>query len=466
MKNFLTIIVVLTSIYANAQETNPFSPFEARHWNVVLEYPEMKDVVLQKDITYLEDGNNSLHVDVYTPPNLKPEDKLPAVIFLNGIGDAPNQPKVKSWKIYSSWPRLMATQGFVGISMETDGTNVHGSFDALFNFLSSQGNKYHIDADRLGVYAASANTTQSGNYLMKEHIYKGIKAAVLYYGNMPTVPLRKDLPVWFVVSEGDVRGNAYQSIWNDILKNKAPWTIKMASNLPHAFDAFTDSDEARIVIKETISFWKNHLEPVLQPSWQKAPEREIVESQYWRTDDKTVRLLKDWFLKNPDSKDKAAYELYARSLVNVGNYAEGEVIHKKRLEQIDPTNVFILFDLVIVSHALGKHDQAENYLAQYTKTTPLQRNNYTGLAFNLHRLKKYSDAIRYYDKALAIEPKGTEFYNAACAYTLIDQRDKAFEYLQKAIEIGFASKQQFENDTDLESLKTDARWKALLEKLQ
>ena len=94
---------------------------------------------------------------------------------------------------------------------------------------------------------------------MKANAYKGIKAAVLYYGTAPAAPFRKDLPVLFFIAEGDVRGNAYQAIWADVLKNKAPWTITMGSYLPHAFDALTNNELARTAIKATISFWKNHI---------------------------------------------------------------------------------------------------------------------------------------------------------------------------------------------------------------
>ena len=116
--------------------------------------------------------------------------------------------------------------------------------------------KYNIDTKKLGVYAASANVTESLNYLMGTKVSAGIKAAVLYYGAPATGPFRKDLPVFFVISEGDVRPGAYGGLMNEVLKNNAPWTIKMGTGMPHAFDAFADNDNARKIIEETISFWK------------------------------------------------------------------------------------------------------------------------------------------------------------------------------------------------------------------
>ena len=69
----------------------------------------------------------SLTIDVYTPPDLKTGEKLPAVIFLNAIGDTPNG-KVKHWEIYKSFPRLVAAHGMIGISMEADGDADSGKF--------------------------------------------------------------------------------------------------------------------------------------------------------------------------------------------------------------------------------------------------------------------------------------------------------------------------------------------------
>ncbi|MBK8424679.1 MAG: hypothetical protein IPL27_01300 [Lewinellaceae bacterium] len=67
-----------------------------------------------------------------------------------------------------------------------------------------------------------------------------------------------------VVAESDAGPGVYDQLWKEVLVNHAPWTIKMASNLPHAFDAFSDNDESRRVILETISFWKTTSTPFLR----------------------------------------------------------------------------------------------------------------------------------------------------------------------------------------------------------
>jgi hypothetical protein len=58
------------------------------------------------------------------------------------------------------------------------------------------------------------------------------------------------------------------------------------------------------------------------------------------------------------------------------------------------------------------------------------------------------------------------YYNLACSYALANDSDGAFRFLDKALAFGYNSKPQYENDTDLVSIRNDKRWKVLTAKLQ
>lgn len=463
MKTILSLVFLALTMTALAQENHSFSPFDARHWGVVLDHPDMNKVLVEKEVTYLQDEKGSLHIDLYLPPDRKTGEKYPAVIFLNGIGETAGQAKVKDWAIYSSWPKLMAAHGFIGIAMESDGNRIPESIDGLFKFLANQGQAFSIDVNRLGVYAASANVMPSAAYLMKETAYKGIKAAVLYYGGTPNGPYRKDLPVLFVVSEGDVGRNGYTNLWTEVLKNNAPWSVKMGTGLPHGFDAFEDSDEARIMIKETISFWKNHLDAVPQPAWSPSIPREILSQQYWQHHNQAADLAKQWLDSHPDDED--ALKAYSASLKNANRFAEAEPIFKKRISQ-DPGNVNLLADLTYIMYGLGKSAEAENYMSRAMATGKLNRFHFIVLGRSLYNIKKYKESARYYEEAVKFGKNGVDYYNLACSYALAQEKDKAFLSLSQAIENGFYSKQHFESDSDLDSLKSDSRWISLLKQLK
>jgi tetratricopeptide (TPR) repeat protein len=453
------------ALNVNGQNATPADPdlFDARTWGVVLEDKAMKSVVTRADVVFLKDDKATLTMDLYLPPGIKKGEKRPAIIFMIGIGtNQADQPKPKSWGIYRTWPQLMAARGFVGISMEADGNRPQESFQALFKFLDEQGASFNIDRDRLGVYAASANTNASAVYLMSDKAYKGIKAAVLYYGSAPPSPFRKDLPVLFVIAEGDVNRIGYSGLWTEVLKNRAPWTIKMCSGLPHAFDAFSDNDEARKVVKETISFWKNHLEPVEAPSWPFSLPREALAASYLHDDNKAANLSKQWLDTHPN--DQSALRMYANSLKYASRYDEAEAAFRKL--GVSKDNPFELMNFAHVLYGLGKSDEGATYVAMAEKAGNIPRFQYVILASILYTRKDYRGSAVNYEKALVLQPTGVDYYNLACTYALDNEKDRAFACLNRAIELGATSRQQYEGDTDLVSLHADPRWKVVVEKLR
>src|SRR5687768_16372645 len=145
---FLLLLLTGTAINLDAQAvaSQARSPLDPTNWGVVYDIPETKNVSVKEGVTYFKDAGADLQIDIYSPPGAKNTGKLPAVIFLNAIGDRPES-KIKSWAIYRSWPRLIAAHGMIGISMDADGTRIQDSLKALFAFLAADGAKHGIDVD-------------------------------------------------------------------------------------------------------------------------------------------------------------------------------------------------------------------------------------------------------------------------------------------------------------------------------
>jgi len=57
------------------------------------------------------------------------------------------------------------------------------------------------------------------------------------------------------------------------------------------------------------------------------------------------------------------------------------------------------------------------------------------------------------------------FYNAACLFSLMGDIDRCFECFNRAVEHGFANGAWLENDPDLESLRSDPRYRQLVERI-
>jgi tetratricopeptide (TPR) repeat protein len=70
-------------------------------------------------------------------------------------------------------------------------------------------------------------------------------------------------------------------------------------------------------------------------------------------------------------------------------------------------------------------------------------------------------ASRITNPALRIDA----LYNAACANALLGRREDALGYFSRALHAGFKDTVQLERDTDLDSLREDAEFKALVKSI-
>jgi tetratricopeptide (TPR) repeat protein len=354
--------------------------------------------------------------------------------------------------------------------MDADATRIQDSLKGLFTFLERDGAAHGIDASRLGIYAASANTTQSIVYLMGEGASKGIRAAALYYGATPTpeTRLRRDLPVLFILAEGDAQGGMGQAsmgLWQRVAQERAPWTLMFAADLLHAFDAFQDNDPSRRIVMQTIDFWKTHLQPVPHPDWKPSPAREVVASTYGSDFQKTADLLAQYIAANPN--DAQAYVMRGRALNSLRKYDEAAAIYEKA-QQLAPEHQAIPAGLGQVRFAQRRYEDAIPLLSKAIENGFRNSLIYGQLAFSQMSVNQNEDAIRTYEKAFeaGIPPgansRGVAYYNMACAYARLKNLDKAFEILGKSVDEGFANRNSLETDTDLAALRGDARFAQLL----
>jgi tetratricopeptide (TPR) repeat protein len=75
-------------------------------------------------------------------------------------------------------------------------------------------------------------------------------------------------------------------------------------------------------------------------------------------------------------------------------------------------------------------------------------------------------ALEWCDKAMNLAPDDpATLYNAACLFSVMGEYDKCFECFELAFDNGFANKEWMENDPDLQPIREDPRYKALIDRL-
>ncbi len=110
-----------------------------------------------------------------------------------------------------------------------------------------------------------------------------------------------------------------------------------------------------------------------------------------------------------------------------------------------------------------KFEEAAAAFGEVVKAEPENPRAWYLLGMSLHSLRKYEQAIAAFEKNVAIAKNPQAMYNIACGFARLNQTDKAFEWLEKALAGGVAPFVALETDADLESLRKDARFKKMLD---
>jgi len=83
------------------------------------------------------------------------------------------------------------------------------------------------------------------------------------------------------------------------------------------------------------------------------------------------------------------------------------------------------------------------------------------------KVGRVADGLRMDRKLVKLEPENpTAHYNLACSLALCKKRPDALKSLRKAVSLGYNDPDWMEQDPDLEILKNDPEFRALLSQLK
>jgi len=111
----------------------------------------------------------------------------------------------------------------------------------------------------------------------------------------------------------------------------------------------------------------------------------------------------------------------------------------------------------------GNADTAITMYRELLKDNGTDAATWLELARTLHRLKQYRDAVAANrEAAKGAAERGEALYNLACEYALLGELEEAIAAATKAVEAGFRMKGMFAGDPDLQPIRNDPRFKALV----
>jgi hypothetical protein len=97
-----------------------------------------------------------------------------------------------------------------------------------------------------------------------------------------------------------------------------------------------------------------------------------------------------------------------------------------------------------------------------TKLEPQNAGAWGRLGGALLSLGKYDRAVEALKHSVEISAQSTTMYNLAASYARLNDKAKAFEWLDKAMQAGFSNPQLLGTDEDLASIRGEAHFKELI----
>lgn len=256
---------------------------------VVYKVPGMDRVRVVQNLKYTDSDNPNILMDVYLPPDLAKAEKRPAVIFIHGGVKTEYTPK--DWGIYTSWGRLVAASGFVGVTFThrleyPNKSLTHGAQDvtAAINYVRTNAEKYGVDKDRICLIAYSAGGPMLSLAMRGDMPY--VRCLVGFYAFMdiqqsnyrntetpetvkafsPITYLQNDtsnIPPMFIGRAGrdevPTMDDSIDRFVTEALVKNIALTLMNHPQGVHGFDNQNDDERSREIIRSAIAFMQIHL---------------------------------------------------------------------------------------------------------------------------------------------------------------------------------------------------------------
>jgi len=115
---------------------------------------------------------------------------------------------------------------------------------------------------------------------------------------------------------------------------------------------------------------------------------------------------------------------------------------------------------------MGQFDEAEKYLRRAVEIDPGYALGHYDLGVFFSRRKgKKEESLAAFGRALKNDPDMAQaYYGIACTHILVQEKEMALKYLEKALQEGFDDFDWIEEDSDWDGLRSDAEFRRLVAK--
>ena len=187
--------------------------------------------------------------------------------------------------------------------------------------------------------------------------------------------------------------------------------------------------------------------------------------------DEADRDFEEAIRLNPASHQ--GYYLYGRHCFSLGRMERAAELYRKAA-QLEPDDFQVLAMLVSTLQRLGRAEEArevnERTGAVIQRRLQRRPDDVRALLIGTVQAAIAGDAARaiaYGERAMVARPDDfSTAYNVACAHAVLGDRDRALELLEHAVRDGRGNLGWIENDPDLDSLRDDPRFEAILARLR
>jgi acetyl esterase/lipase len=261
---------------------------------VVYRLPDMDRVSVISNLKYSEVDNPYLLMDVYIPPDIKPHERRPVVVFIHGGAGPEHRPK--DWGMFQSWGRLVAAAGMVTVMFTHRFSpppnlllaEAASDLSAALQYLRSNAESYQADGDRMGVCAWSSGGELLTPLLRERPVF--VRCLVAFYalldvqqyappGNAEVLRYLKAfsaiaalpedastlMPMLIVRAGQDeipTLNDALDRFVAKALAANAPITVTNYPAGGHGFDSFDnkgDEGRSKEIVRSSIEFMRTHL---------------------------------------------------------------------------------------------------------------------------------------------------------------------------------------------------------------